>query len=70
MFSINILNELIQCVDALLESGFYVVPFCPRDDSRNDVEGPYLFDPAFMSIDVEGDSHILKRDFRGLVVLA
>ena len=55
---IDIVDEEVERLDALLQPGLDARPFMTRDDARDDVERPGPIDAsALLGIDREGDAH-------------
>jgi hypothetical protein len=55
---IDIVDEHVQRLGALLQSGFDAPPFIQRDHPRDDVERPGAIDrAALLVVDREGDAH-------------
>ena len=56
---VDVVDESVQCIDALRETARDDVPFALDDESRNDVERPLAIDraAAFTGVDGERDAH-------------
>jgi hypothetical protein len=65
---IDIADEGVQCVDALLEAAFDALPFVGRDNARNQVEGEDAFRAGGIAVDVEGDAQLQQQAFGGVFV--
>ncbi len=55
---VEVIDEEVQRVDALLEALFQAGPLGGRDDARHDVEGEDLLQPRLLPIDIESDAHL------------
>ena len=58
---VDVVDEEIERVDPLLEPAFDDGPLRRLDHARHDVEGPDLFCPGLVAVDVEGDAHREER---------
>ena len=61
---INVVDELVERVDALLEAALDPVPLLGADDARNQVEGENALRARRISVDVEGDAHLEEQALR------
>ena len=60
---IDVGDEFIQGVDALLESAFDPLPFIGSDNSRDQVEWENPFCPGGISVDIESNAHLKEKSF-------
>ena len=64
---IDVVDEQIQGLDALLEPALDVLPLARLDNPRHDVEGPDLFGSRLVAIDVERDAHVQQGQIGSLL---
>src|SRR6266568_2701945 len=60
---INVVNEQVQRVDALLETLLDPAPFGGRNNPRQNIEREDFFHSRLLPIHVEGDAHLQQRSF-------
>ena len=65
---IDVVDEGVERVDALLEAAFDAVPFVRRDDARDQVEGEDAFGAGGVAVDVEGDAQLQQQALGGVLV--
>ena len=65
LIGVDVLDEAVERHHALLQSRLGPFPLRPRDDAREDVEGPGPVDVSTVRIDREGDAHRLDRQLGG-----
>ena len=61
---VNVVDELVEGVDALLESALNPFPLLGADDAGNQVEGENALSAGGIAIDVKGDAHLQQDGFR------
>jgi len=62
---VNVVNKLVERVDALLEAALDPIPLLGADDARNQVEGENPLRARRISINVESNAHLQEQRFRG-----
>ncbi len=65
---IDVVDERVQGVDALLQAALDVIPFVGGDDARNQVEGEDALGPGGFAIDVESDAHLQQQALRRVLI--
>src|SRR5205085_6145515 len=65
---IDIVDEAVERVDALLEAALDVVPLGGADDARDQVEGEDALGALIVAVDVEGDAELQEEPFGGVLV--
>ena|SRR6266481_3925694 len=50
---VNVMQEQIQCGDALAEAAFHLFPFGARNDARDQIEREYPFRPLLIVVNRE-----------------
>ena len=68
---VDVVDEAVECIHALLETGGHLIPLPLHDQPGNDVEGPLAVDgpAAFAGVDGESDAHGPDGQFgRGLAL--
>ena len=65
---IDVVDERVEGVDALLQAALDVVPFGRRDDARHQVEGEDALGAGRVAVDVEGDAHLQQQALGGVLV--
>jgi len=66
---IEIVDEQVERVDALLETFLDAAPFGGRHDARDEVERENLLRSGAFAIDFERDAHLEQRAFGGLLAV-
>ena len=69
LLAVDIAEEGVQRPHPLPQPGRHAVPFGPRDDARDDVEGDQPFGVAAFAVDREGDADAAEQQL-GLMPLA
>ncbi len=65
---IDIVDEQLEGVDALLEAAFHVVPFGGGNDAGNQVEREDALGAGGIAVDVEGDAHLEQQPLGGVLI--
>src|SRR5262249_25080951 len=65
---IDVVDEFVQGMNALLQAAFDVVPIGGRNDSWNQVEREDPFRAGRVSINVESDAQLKKQAFGGVFI--
>jgi hypothetical protein len=60
---VDVVDEQVECPDALPEAALDGAPVLRLDDARDDVEGEDPFLPLVVAVDVEGDPEIEEGGF-------
>ena len=55
---VEIIDKVVECLDALLQAGFYLGPFISRDDARYDIERENSLGALLIAVDAESDPHL------------
>ena len=66
---VEIIDEKVQRMDALLETFLDAAPFGGGDDARNEVEGENFLRSRVFSIDVECNTHLEQGALGGLLAI-
>src|SRR5690606_33971247 len=61
LLAVDVLDEMVERLHALLEAGLGARPLAAGDRARNHVEGPRAVDVAAFGVDREGHAHDLDR---------
>jgi hypothetical protein len=64
---IDVVDEQVQRGQALDQTGLDGLPFAPRDDPGQDIEGPGPVDVLPLAVDGEADPHLQDRMVRRLL---
>ena len=64
---VDVVDEVVERVDALLEAALDPVPFLGRHDARNQVEGEDAFGAGGVAVDVEGDAQLQQQALGGVL---
>ena len=67
MLGVDVAEEEVEGLNALLEAFFDVGPISMRNDARNDVEGKNFFNASVVALHVECDAHVHQGQFGGLM---
>ena len=65
---VDIADEGVERVDALLEAAFNAFPFVGRDNARDQVEGKDPLRAGGIPVDVEGDAQLQQQPLGGVLV--
>ena len=65
---VDVVDEEVQGVDALLEAAFDLVPLVGGNDARNEVEREDALGAGGVAVDVEGDAHLQQQPLGGVLV--
>ena len=61
---VDVVDKLVEGMDALLEAALDPIPFFGANDARNQVEGENAFRARRISINIEGNPHLQEKGFR------
>ena len=61
---VNVVDKLVERVDALLEAALDPIPLLGADDARDQVEGENPLRARRIPIDIKGNAHLQKQRFR------
>ncbi len=65
---VDVVDEGVERVDALLQAAFDAVPFVGRHDARDQVEGKDSFRARRVAVDVERDAELQQQPLGGMLI--